>query len=194
MTNGVFRYNLFDGYSEPGAPAGASLTIGALQATSGMKIYGNVFYNLKVGNGIISGESGGATLSNALVYNNTFSKLTADSGKVLGLYASNCTAYNNLYYDINAASETGWTRDYEAFFNTTNTPEQANGQTGSGDPFINYSSGNYRLRINTNSGTDLGSPYNTDPDGRTRSTWTRGTYEFVYIGLSPGIISGGVLR
>ena len=49
---------------------------------------------------------------------------------------------------------------------------------GSGNPFVNDAGDNYQLKANTNAGVNLGSPYNVDPPGNARTTWTRGAFEY----------------
>ncbi len=68
------------------------------------------------------------------------------------------------------------TCDYNAYFQTTNTPTETNGQVSDDDPFVNSAS-DYHLVAHTDAGANLGSPYKIDLDGVTRAAWDRGTYE-----------------
>jgi len=47
-----------------------------------------------------------------------------------------------------------------------------------GASFVNATAGNFHLAANTTAGVNLGSPYNIDPDGNTRTTWSLGAYEY----------------
>ena len=47
-----------------------------------------------------------------------------------------------------------------------------------GVSFVNAGAGNFRLSTNTAAGADLGVNFNTDPDGVTRTTWSRGAFEY----------------
>lgn len=90
--------------------------------------------------------------------------------------ASNCTAYNNLWYDSNA----GFTlvdHDYNWFY-LSGTQSETHIQNGSGNPFTDLSGGDFTLTANTEAGTTLSSPYDVDITGAARTTWTRGAYEF----------------
>jgi hypothetical protein len=144
-------------------------------------VYGNVFVSCSSGNGIISGTSAGR-LSNAMVYNNTFVSCGGGpwiNGGQLG--GSGNVAYDNLLYDMNAELGSGSSSDYNAYFGTTNTPDETHRQSGTGDPFVDSGSGNYRLAAATEAGTALPSPYDVDVDGATRGAdgvWDRGAYEY----------------
>jgi hypothetical protein len=58
---------------------------------------------------------------------------------------------------------------------------EANGATGTSDPFVNYIGLDFRLKAATAAGFNLGVPYNFDGSGLTRGNdgnWDRGAYEF----------------
>ena len=67
-------------------------------------------------------------------------------------------------------------------------------QNGAGDPFDDAPNGDFHLSAGTDAGTDVGSPYDTDPDGETRGAdgiWDRGAYEYDNSGDPPTAPSSG---
>ena len=178
LTGAIIRYNIFKGYS---GSAGMTGTIVANNSSfSSGAIYGNVFDGVKVGNGGITGTSAGS-MSSTLVYNNTFLNFTGDSGAWLGGLSgqgSGNVGENNLVYNMPGSIGAIWTSDYDAFYSASGNPGESHQQTASGNPFTSYSTGNYSLTANTTGGANLGSPYNVDALGNTRSTWTRGAFEY----------------
>jgi hypothetical protein len=141
-------------------------------------IYGNIFVdNTGCGNGIISDSSAG-NMSGCLIYNNTFIRNTGGGAWFGHAYSgTGNVTYNNLVYNQNG-SRSLQTSDYNAYFSTTTPPTEANGQISAADPFIASTGGDYHLAENTDAGIDLGAPYNVDMDGITRTTWSRGAYEY----------------
>jgi len=181
MQNPIIRYNLFLGHSSnPNATGQTGVICANNSDMTGAQIYGNVFDSTRSANGIITGTSAGR-LSNAQVYNNTFLNAYPNSGAWLTGGQSGGTgnvAYNNLFYNMDAALGSGSTSDYGAYFSCTSTPSEAHKQTGSGNPFNNSAGQDYTLNANTQPGIDLGAPYNVDALGKTRTTWTRGAFEY----------------
>ena len=185
VNNLVVRYSLFYGTYGDG---GISETVSANNsAISNSFIYGNVFDQNWSGDPII-GSNGHTTpgITNTVVYNNTF--LNSALGKPAnqpggGLYG---TTYggtgnifeNNLAYSANAS--VGVTSDYNEYVFTTNSPSETHGKVVSADisPFVNWSAKNYALNASTPAGVNLGAPYNVDALGHTRTTWSRGAFEF----------------
>ena len=159
----IVRYNIFRGYS---GTSGMTGTIVANNSDNdNAVIYGNVFDNLLVGNGVITGTSAG-NLNNAVIYNNTFLNLQPASGDAL-CGSSNGTgniAYNNLFYNQSAQVGGGCTNDYNAYYSTTNTPSETHGQVASGNPFINSAAFNYGIVSNTSAGLSI-SGWTTNPSG-----------------------------
>ena len=186
ISNWTIAYNIFRGHSGTSGMTGTIVANNSDNNSS--QIYGNVFDGLQVGNGVITGTSAG-NLNNAVVYNNTFLNMTSDSGDAIGGsgQGSGNVAYNNLFYKTNAAHGGSFTFDYNAYFATTNTPTETHGQTGSTNPLVNATAFDYHLVSATNAGNTLASPFNQDPDGKTRGAdgvWDRGAYEFAS-GASP---------
>ena len=200
MQNPIIRYNVFRGYSSDPNNTGQTGTIVANNSdVTGAVIYGNVFDTTRTANGIITGTSQGK-MSNAKVYNNTFLNAYPSSGAWLGGGQAGGTgnvAYNNLFYNMEAALGSGSTSDYNAYFSTTSSPAEAHKQTGSGNPFNNSAGYDYTLKANTTAGNALASPYNVDPKGNSRTTWTRGAFEYgvtstnAIITVSPSTLNFG---
>lgn len=178
LTGAIIRYNIFKGYS---GSAGMTGTIVANNsANTGAQVYGNVFDTLRVGNGCISATSAG-NMVNAAVYNNTFLNFTSDSGAWLGGLSgqgSGNVALNNLIYNMAGSCDPIWSSDYDAYYSASGNPGESHQQTASGSPFKNSAGQVYTLTANTTAGENLGSPYNVDALGNTRTTWTRGAFEF----------------
>jgi hypothetical protein len=164
-------------------------------------VYGNIFYkstwNFDGGNGVIGGWTGGndEDYYGLRIYNNAFVNIT---GMLIFTnfqirYGDNI-AYNNLFYNCNSPSYgTIPTHDYNHYINSGGAHSESHGTSGaSGDPFVNYVGLDFGLKANTEPGGDLGAPYNIDPLGRTRTTWTRGAYEYVdpYDGTPPAPPTG----
>jgi len=175
LDNATIAFNIFRGHS---GSAGQTGTIVANnQDNNNAKIYGNVFDNLLVGNGVITGTSSG-NMNNALVYNNTFLNTSVATNNPIGGSGQGTgnVAYNNLIYNMSASVGGGFTTDYNAYFSTTNQPSETHGQVASSNPFANLAA-SYQLASDTSPWTPLASPYNIDPDGITRSS-SRGGYQF----------------
>lgn len=171
LTNLIVRYTVFRGSSGSGGATGT--IVANNQNNTGAQIYGNVFDTLTVGNGIITGTSGG-NLTNAVVYNNTFlNNILLDCGHPAiggtGQGTGN-VAYNNLVYNqLACEGVSGWTYDYGAFFSTSSTPSETHGQIGSGNPFVNSAAFNYQPMTDTTAGLSI-SGWSTNPSGCTVGT------------------------
>lgn len=156
-------------------------TGGFLCECDDVKIYGNVFVKLAgtswQGNGAV-GTWTADTLTNLKVYNNSF----IDVGIPIGDFNSDDSGefINNVFYstsDIETASFDPLTHSFNHYVDSV-SPTEATKTSGTGDPFTDYLNLNFGLIGNTTAGTDLGSPYNVDLCGTTRTTWTRGALEF----------------
>jgi hypothetical protein len=149
---------------------------------SGIEIYGNTFYACDNGNGHITGTGAPGDILHSKIYNNTFVQCT--SLNHLWFWSGEGTptdniGENNLFYDMESNAAGLTTADYNAYFDTTYTPTETHGQVTTGDPFVNSTEGDYHLAANTSAGVNLGSPYDIDLDSVTRTTWSRGAYEYV---------------
>jgi hypothetical protein len=166
--------------------------------TSNLQFYGNVIWtsngngskNGGFGNGIVSCTNGDSC-PGWVVYNNTIANGTFNLSNSLSFgngnpgEGSSITEANNLFWNATPASNGVSCRansicstDYDYFGSTTHTP-QSHEQVTTLNPFTNWMSGNFHLTADTNAGASLSSPFNVDPDGNTRTTWTRGAFQFV---------------
>ncbi len=159
----TIRYNVFAGRS---GAAGQTGTIVANNSTFGSGlIYGNVFYNVVVGNGVISGTSAG-NINNTKVYNNTFVGSQAATGNALSGPGSGNVAANNLYY--NASTGVNSFTETDRLVSTT-------------DPLVDFVNFNFDLKAPTKNGLALPAPFNIDAYGRVRGAdgiWDIGAMEF----------------
>ena len=156
-----------------------------------LDVYGNIFYKpagavWDQANGVIGGWTGGngEQFRNASIYNNTFINVDQQSLSTFPNIASGNIASNNLFYNCQSPDFSKFaTHDYNHFINSGGTHGEANGTSAaSGDPFVNFVGLDFRLNAPTVAGLSLGSPYNLDPLGLTRSqdgVWDRGAYEYV---------------
>jgi hypothetical protein len=172
FTNQITRWNWFEGQQN-----GTGVIVANNNDNVNAQVYGNVFYNIAEGNGIITGTSSGNLVS-PHVYNNTFIASTS-GGWIGGNTTGTPIVENNLIYNMSASMAVSG--DYNAYFKTTSTPSETHGQVSSADPFLNSAGGDYHLLSETTSGITLPSPFNIDPDGVTRALtdgiWSRGAYQ-----------------
>ncbi len=149
-------------------------------------IYGNVVYDCS-DMYFVTVINTGTTMTNMYIYNNTLSNVTGRLGIACysGAVCTNLLVKNNLFYNcgqVDAFLVQG-TLDYNWQYNSDGSGSFAANdthlQTGTGNPFSNLTGKDFYLSANTTAGANLGSSYNTDMDGVTRSTWSRGAYEYV---------------
>lgn len=184
QNNPIVRFNYFD-FCDPQCiePAG-----GQTDDMVGGQFYGNVAVDIAQTNGFLKGVANSAIID-TVMYNNTLVNsdgplLIQNNGRAgVDHSSSGNVLYNNLVYNASGLFETGLgsapTHDYNYSINSGDFGE-ANDQSGSSDPFVDLAGGDFHLTGHTNPGkTDLGSPYNVDLDGNTRTTWDRGAYEYV---------------
>ena len=108
--------------------------------------------------------------------------------------------YNNLVWNSEAASyhqpPVGTTmEDYSAYYDSTSTLDvSANKQISAGNPFTNWLANkpgaDFTIIENTNRGIDTNAlvPGNAkDMNGRKRTTWSRGAFEFINPSITPPI-------
>jgi len=145
-------------------------------------IHGNIF---RGGGTAVKTNSVDPSVTQIYVYNNAF----------YGLYRaiatrSNTTGYakNNIFYDVEKIKYDFGSlgHDYNYFKNGTGDeepPSETHGVIGP-DPFVNASVGDLHLKATStaiDAGADLGTTYNTDPDGNIRGAdgnWDIGPYEY----------------
>ena len=197
----IIRYSIFSDCIGTACVEAIGGTVGnQFCAIDGWKIHGNVFANATTGNGVL-GAGSYSLFCNTEVYHNTFvntvgsqgifqNGINCTTGCALGV---NNTVKNNLVYNGNAGivdyTGLGITHDYNAFFVTTSTPTEDNGQIDAvTNPLTNASGGNYHLLIATNAAEAAGcASYPTDLDGITRGSsgvCDRGAYEFLVSGTA----------
>ncbi|MEK7609595.1 MAG: DUF4082 domain-containing protein [Patescibacteria group bacterium] len=176
--NSVIRYNKFRNsfMGQGSTPAGGGTAIMAISWTNGHQIYGNIVYNYQVGNGVIG--FGRNDCSNCKIYNNTFANSTYGASGIPLNGGSNNYVYNNLWINTNTPTIAGATHDYNGFSGSASLGEANQQLNIPTSIFNNYTGNDFTLKTNTNPGTLLPAPYNVDMLGRTRTTWSRGAYEY----------------
>jgi len=160
-------------------------------ASGNIIVHSNVIWKSSTGdyNGIIvDTETAGASFGTISIYHNTLIDLDTGSGGIRvvdrGGGIDTLNVYNNLFYnstiDVSAACIGTLNRDYNLFTNSVYAAAEAHGQYWSSGTglFNSYASQDFDLAVNTDAGTDLGASYNTDFNGDTRTTWSRGAYEY----------------
>lgn len=160
-------------------------------------IYGNVFYHTgKYTDGMINtgaiitrwdGSSGPISVRpvNWQIHNNAFINIIGYTSAIVLPNASQSAVYNNIWYankgSTGVSTRTGVSADYNWFYaNKSNGNYAAHDVVGSGNPFVNWQNGDFRL-ANGISGVTLAAQYNQDPLGITRGAdgqWDRGAYEY----------------
>ena len=160
---------------------------------------------MRRGDGVISflGDTVGVTYTNINFDNNTISGLLSANGTCgisLGgghpAVFSNLSIRNNLFHNCtanapvcgsNGATCTGTTKIDANSFYSIGSGWGTNAQVTTGNPFASAGTNvagtnNFRLSANTAAGTaisNVGSQtFNVDMIGKTRTTWSRGAYEF----------------
>ena len=172
ISNITIRYSIFSHFEGTG---------GLIIKGNGAKIYGNVFFRaLSNTNTHPHGFVGKWTqkpLHNVEVYNNTFINPNPVS-PVFGYYhdnadgpASNIKIKNNLIYRAPNFNADNWgnvnEHDYNHFVDIAGaTWGEAHGTKATGDPFVDWQNGDFRVKAAIPSGAQLGAPY----------TATRGAY------------------
>ena len=122
----------------------------------------------------------GYTWGTFFLYNNVFVGWT--KGVV---YRANAAAgsmtKNNIFWNC-PNSTAGATSDYNGYSGVSAVGTHS--ITNTADPFVSGGTGDYHLKAGSwpiNAGTSLGSPFDLDPDGKTRGSdgaWDLGAYEY----------------
>lgn len=157
---------------------------------SDLKVYGCIFAatsgtSLNGGNGLF-GTWTNFNFANCKIYNNTFVSSSLRCGGLFGgtIPPTGSEFKNNLIYNTAVDAWSGdvgytrLTRSHNWFASAPENPGESNQQTSSGSPFVNIATEDFRLSANSDAGTNLGAPYNVDMLGNTRTTWSRGAYEY----------------
>jgi chitodextrinase len=181
--NFVIRFNKFRGV--------AGTAIIAMTGADNFQFYGNVIWNSDLGDGLLGfSEAASSNFTNAKVFNNTIvDKVSGYNEGIAFQTGSNNLVYNNLWLNTPGTSHgAATTRAYNAYDGTTSysgSASEANVQTSiTSALFTDYSTDNLTLKSNTTAGMNLSnvsgyvSEWSRDLVGKTRSTWSRGAYEF----------------
>jgi hypothetical protein len=174
----IIRYNVWKGQHGNGITGLISANDANLES---LRVYGNVFDSIDCGY-VMGGDNGTHLCNNSWFINNTVINCpTWHAYYVLGRTAGSAnTATNNLYYllDNDWPYSPIWSGDYDAWYACTvaNYPSEGHSSTVNANPFLDWANGDYRLAANTSAGVATG--YGTDPLGHTRSTWSRGAFEY----------------
>lgn len=165
-------------------------TGGLMYDGSDLKVYGCIFAatsgtSLNGGNGLF-GTWTNFNFANCKIYNNTFVSSSLRCGGLFGgtIPPTGSEFKNNLIYNTAVDAWSGdvgytrLTRSHNWFASAPENPGESNQQTSSGSPFVNIATEDFRLSANSDAGTNLGAPYNVDMLGNTRTTWSRGAYEY----------------
>jgi hypothetical protein len=181
IVNGVFRWNEVVNWEVEGI-----MTCPNGPCTTNMAIYGNIWHDPFNGCGVcrvleVQGNANGPHL----LYDNTFVNIanTVISTANGGSFSSASQGRNNIYW--NAAGPGLPSDDYDY---SSASLSESHGQGSATNPFVNSAArtvAGYNLNANTNAGLDLGSPYNVDYNGNTRTTWDRGIVQFAGTASAP---------
>jgi hypothetical protein len=166
-TNWYFYGNVFFKPTTPargGVGNGLFAFIDTLTHTGEMFIVNNTFVNANPGGACrIQGPTKQSSFENMVIQNNLW---------------VNCPTDNN---QNNPGDITNWTWSHNAFFDSTTNDTSATAQIVSGtDPLVNWPSRIFRLKLTTNNGFTLPSPFNLDPRDKVRGAdgvWNRGAFE-----------------
>jgi len=193
----TMRYNLFEDLSETGSITQVNDAAG--ERISNLSIYGNVFWQSGLGNVgtnyVFHLGRSNTTYSNIKIYNNTFLNHTGSAiYYFIGQTGSGNEIKNNIYYN-NRQINAPFASSYNYYNSNTSNPSETGGQIATGNPFVNTANRDFHLKSATNTGATLSSPYNIDPDGKTRGldgVWDRGAYEFVGGGAEDRDYAGNI--
>lgn len=182
--DGIIKNNIFHdiGYPDGYWQSAAIFT----NDYSSVTMFNNIIYKVRGGGIRVYNEYGGTKN----IYNNTVYAYGRNGEGYPGIHIGIGTVKNNLV--INSLGSTGGdylyvgsvTTGTNGASDTTGTPDGLDNLTAS-NLFVNVTAGSEDLHLKAgasaiDAGTDLGSPYNVDIDGTTRSgTWDIGADEYV---------------
>lgn len=221
--NVVIRWNILNDNDGQGYLSFAYGTGGFLRIYGNVIFNAHTDGDLYMGNngGMVDFMEG--TTDNVYAYHNTFVNnageypgnpyafiLSAAEPPAVIAEGGTAVIYNNLFYNLEgAAISVAFTISHNAY-GGGGSPGGDNLQADlASSIFQDYAGFNFRLASNTTAGKTLSSEgwwsagvdaffgqldYATDMDGNTRSTWSRGAYEWFQIGSIHGITSMGVSK
>jgi len=226
----ILRYNVWEACEGQGL-----VQIAGIGTTSeNIRFYGNVVFvdynkspsspGFNTSGGIFGNAWSYNAVNNVYVYNNTFVNIGGDYGGVAVLRnigpGSNWYTYNNLYYNCESDSVSGFTTNAYQATGGGDSPGGTNLQTGMASSiFQSYTGDDFRLASATTAGLDLTAQswWDSNADsffgtldsqedmyGNSRGsdgTWDRGAYEYggappvsthkPFIGSSGGLLTVG---
>ncbi|MGC3957070.1 MAG: hypothetical protein QM813_03625 [Verrucomicrobiota bacterium] len=164
-------------------------TGGLIMFADGVKIYGNVFYRpanvtFPVAHGCISTwVNAGGVFARARIFNNAFLDLGSSFPAFnfsFGQNTGDIQVLNNIFYNCRVDFSNVTQHNYNLFVSSSGATasSESNGATAASTIFNDYRALNFTLKSNTLAGVAVGAPYDLDPNDATRTTWTRGAYEF----------------
>jgi hypothetical protein len=165
-------------------------------ASGSLYVYGNVFHDADNSGYPSVIQANNTTAGPLYFYNNTIANVNGycvfrPAGS--GGWSAGSQAKNNLYWNSDVCIQVAPPSDYDAVYDDmassnpsrlglseTTTVSQAEPDACSvpAAPFVNTSAGDFHLTSNTVAGQSLGAPYDVDKDGKPRTSWTRGAYEY----------------
>ncbi len=160
-------------------------------------VYGNVFHDADNTGYPSVIQANDTTAGPLYFYDNTIANVSGycvfRPASSIG-WTSGSVARNNLYWKSDVCIQSAPAdSDYDACYDdlaannqstlgisetTTVSQAEAHACTVPASPFVDEATGDFHLTANTPAGASLGAPYDVDPDGNPRTTWTRGAYEF----------------
>ncbi len=184
----TFRYNEWWNWSVEG--------IMVWTMSGALSVYGNVFHDPDNSGYPSVIQANNTTAGPLYFYNNTIANVTNycvfRPANGIG-WTTASQARDNLYWQSDVCVQSAPSSDYDAVYDdlassnqsklgisetTTVTQDEVNACTLSSTPFVNEAAGDFHLTANTPSGDNVGAPYDVDKDGKPRTTWTRGAYEY----------------
>lgn len=196
-------------WNNTGSGVFVALNVATPREVSDVDFFNNVVFNDDVARGFGSsytGTDGAICVLNLVeanrwrVIGNSFVNLVPNGAANMGIRfdQSTCDAgggnhvvRNNLWFsdrtpagNVNVtwvAGDANSTSDYNRYVDMGTTPTEANGTTGTGDPFTDYANRDFSLTAATPAGQTQSAPFNIDYAGNTRGgdgVWDIGAYEF----------------
>lgn len=181
VENNIYRWSIardnFDPYTTDTGGYKAGTAVVAIVGAAGCQVYGNLFMRNHTSDAAVgwAGTFSGYEVTNLKVYQNTILGGNFQNGVQVETNSTGCEAKNNIWF-YNSPAFTSVTHDYNAA--SADISGESNDQIITLAIFVDPPSDDWRLATNTTAGTNLGAPWNVDMLGNTRTTWSRGAYEY----------------